>query len=330
MCRFCPWHTANSYGRQRMSHLFSSIRIGRKKLANRIVMGVTASGYALPDGFVEDALLHYYVRRAHGGVGLIVTEPLRVVPPDAQGIGAHIGIYADAFVPQLRFLAQAVHSQGARLLITLDEPAEAAEGSVWELRRLGEQFILAAWRALAANCDGVMLSAADGGVLHHLVSPQLNRRFDSYGGALAERLRLPLHIVEGIRTWMGNRLIIGFRIVAEDFTPGGISLQDARVIARRLVTAGVGLLDVTADTHSVNMPLARFPGWSVPLADGIKRVIPDVPVICSGSLGDPQLADSVIRDGSADLVMLRQALHTNPDWPRIAQATLFDQKKIDE
>ncbi len=311
-----------AYKRYIMPHLFSPLTIAHKKLPNRIVMGSGATGLAMTDGFVNDALLNYYVRRAHGGVGLIVTEPVRVVPPAASGIHAHIGLYDDAFVPQLRFLVQAVHSKGARLIVMLDEPCAAAEMNARELHTLAERFVQAAWRALAADCDGVMLSAADGGVLHTIISPHLNRRFDVYGGTLTERLRLPLQIIEGIHAWLGNRLIVGFRLIAHDFTTDGITLHDARVIARRVITAGVNLIDVTVDDHNTTVPVARFPGWTVPLADSIKRVVPEVPVMCSGLLGEPYLADSVIRDGSADLIMLRQTLRTHPDWPQTAYTTL--------
>lgn len=311
-----------AYERYTMPHLFSPVTIAHKKLPNRIVMGSCASGLAMADGFISDDLLSYYVRRAHGGVGLIVTEPVRVVPPAASGVHAHVGLYDDAFVPQLRFLVQAVHSKGARLILMLDEPCAAAEMNARELHTLAERFVQAAWRALAADCDGIMLSAADGGVLHTIISPHLNRRFDVYGGTLTERLRLPLQIIEGIHDWLGKRLIVGFRLIADDFTTDGITMQDARVIARRVVTAGVNLLDVTVDDQNTTVPVARFPGWMVPLAESIKRVVPEVPVMCSGLLGDPHLADSVIRDGSADLIMLRQTLRTHPDWPKTAYKTL--------
>jgi 2,4-dienoyl-CoA reductase-like NADH-dependent reductase (Old Yellow Enzyme family) len=126
--------------------------------------------------------------------------------------------------------------------------------------------------------------------------------------------------VEGARRWLGYRLIIGFRLLADEFTPGGMSLQDARVAAKRLTAAGVRLLDITAPLAVAQV--AHFPGWAVPLANSIKRVT-DVPVIGSGLLGDPQLADSVVRDGSVDLVMLAQALRDDPDWPRAARQSLL-------
>lgn len=284
-------------------------------------MGPAASGHAAVDGFITDALIAHYVQRAYGGVGLIITEAVRVDPPAPDSTRAHVGLYADAFVPQLQRLARAVHQGGAGLMVTLDASAEMAHASAATLETLAEQFTLAAWRALAAGCDGIFLSAADGGVLHILVSPLLNQRHDTYGGNVEGRLRLLQMIIEGMRDWLGRRLLIGVRLLADEFVPGGTSLHDARVIAKRVVAAGARLLDVTVDWRQ-EAPIAQFPGWCVPLANSVKRVIPDVPVICSGSMGDPHLADSVVRDGSVDLVMLGRTLRRDPDWPHAARAIL--------
>lgn len=284
-------------------------------------MAPLPSGYAAQDGFIGDNLYEYYLERAHGSVGLIITEPASIIPPPPGSKLAHLGLYDDVFVPQLRRLSQAVHGSNARLLIMLDAPGALARQNASRLRMLGTHFLRAAWRAQAADCDGIVLSAADRGVLHMLCSPLANKRSDLYGGSATNRLRLPLEIVEGVRTWLGNRFLIAFRLVAEEFVPEGISLQDARVYARRLVAAGVNLLDVTVDAHTP-LPVAQFPGWCVPLASGIKRVLPETPVINAGLLDDPLLADSVIRDGSIDLVMLEQALHDNPYWVHIARIVL--------
>jgi 2,4-dienoyl-CoA reductase-like NADH-dependent reductase (Old Yellow Enzyme family) len=305
-----------------MAHLFSPITIARTKLPNRIVLSPLPGGYAALDGFVDDALIEYYARFARGGVGLILTEPVRVVPPVPEETRAHIGLYADVFVPQLRRMVQVVHEHPTRIFALLDAPATYARSEPPALRTLAEHFILAAWRAMAAGFDGIMLSAADGGALHALVSPLHNRRYDAYGKTLDGRLLLPLVIIESIRRWLRLRLAIGFRLVADELTAGGMTLQDARMVASRVVGAGVHLLDVVADLENQSH-VARFPGWCVPLANGIKRVLPDVPVIGSGLLGEPYLADSVVRDGSIDLVMIGHTLLHNPEWPRLARSFLL-------
>lgn len=305
-----------------MDHLFSSLSISGIHLKNRIVMAPLVTSYASDDGTINDKLYEYYVRRAHGGVGLIVTEPARVLPPLRGTKYAHIGLYSNEFIPRLRRLSASVHGGGARLMLSLEAPAELAYSSIPSLQALVPYFIQAARRAIAARCDGVMLSSSDGGVLHALLSPLLNRRQDEYGLTNTGRLRLTLEIIEGIRKFLGPRLLLGFRLLAEEFDVEGINLQDARVIAKRLVSAGVNLLDVNVDKQT-EAPLARFPGWCIPLANSIKRFVPEVAVIGSGQLDDPLLADSVIREGSVDLVMVEQSLQQNPYWPHIAHILLL-------
>lgn len=297
-----------------MADLFSPLVIAGTVLPNRLVMAPATSGLATPDGFVSDALHDYYAERARGGVGMIVSEAMLVVPPADPAAPAHLGLYADAFVPALHRMVHAVQAAGTRMVLTLDAPATAATAPIHELIAVGDQFVVAAWRALAAGADGVMFTAADGGLLHSLFSPLSNQRDDAYGGSIDGRLRLAQELLEAIKNWLGRRLLLGFRLVAEEVAPGGISLPDARVVARRLVSAGVRLFDVTVLAGD-QTPLATFPGWCVPLANSIKRVTPEAPVICAGQLDEPFLADSVIRDGSVDLVMIDAPLRDDPAWP---------------
>jgi 2,4-dienoyl-CoA reductase-like NADH-dependent reductase (Old Yellow Enzyme family) len=253
-------------------------------------------------------------------VGLLISEPLLVTaPPEAR---PHLGIYDDAFVPSLAPLVRAVAAHGARLLFTLDAPVAPVGDST--LAPLGEAFLLAAWRAHAAGADGICFTAADGSLLHQLISPLYNRRDDAYGGSLENRLRFARELVEEVRRWVGRRLLIGFRLLADELTPGGLNLQDARIAAKRLTAVGVQLLDIAAP--AAGPQVARFPGWAIPLANSIKRIT-DVPVIGSGQLSDPLLADSVVRDGSVDLVMLGTALRADPDWPRRARERLAQKQK---
>lgn len=299
-----------------MPDLFSPLSVGGRTLANRIVRAPAPSGHAEASGFAGDALVAYYARRARGGVGLLLSEPLLAVRPDGPA-APHLGAYDDAFVPGLGQLVRAVSAHGASLLLSLEAPAALAHAA--DLAPAREALLLAAWRAHAAGADGVVLSAADDGLLHRLLSPRHNRRDDAFGGDLDGRLRLAREVIEGVRRWVGKRMLLGFRMLADELVPGGIELQEARGAAKRLSAAGVQLLDVAAPVAAPQV--ARFPGWALPLANSVKRIT-DVPVIGSGLLGDPLLADGAIRDGSVDLVMLRRALHDDADWPQRARERL--------
>jgi 2,4-dienoyl-CoA reductase-like NADH-dependent reductase (Old Yellow Enzyme family) len=310
-----------SYQGDHMASLFSPLVVASMELPNRLVMAPTPSGLAETAGFVTADIVTYYHERASTGLALIVSEPFQVVAPPVEHPHAHLGLYHDAFVPPLHSLVQAVHANHGRLLISLTAPADALNADPYALAWVGEQFLLAAWRAVAAGADGVMLSAVDNGLLHQLLSPLHNLREDHYGGAIHDRLRLAQEIVEGVRTWLGRRRLVGFRLPAEELTPGGLSLHDARVVARRLVAAGVQLLDVEV-INDPEAAVATFPGWSVPLVNSIKRIVPEVPVICAEPLDDPYLADSIISDGSVDFVTLDDVLEEDPRWPRYAARVL--------
>jgi len=301
--------------------------LGRVRLPNRLVYNAQPSGCATPDGFVGLDLATYYLARAQGGASLLVLEPTYVLPP-RDGATPHLGLYADAQVPDLHHCVNELHDAGAAVLVMLDQPLWTPQLTERELREIGEAFITAAWRVRASGADGIMLSTVDGGPFEQLISPLRNRRVDRYGGSVVGRSQLLREVVEGIDRWLGSQFIVGVRLNAEEFTPGGLSLQDTRLLATRLASAGVQLLEIQAQTAS-DTPIARFPGWCVPMAAGIKAVV-DIPVMVGGLLDDAELADSVIRDGGADLISIGARLRVEPDWPATAHTHLSQRAAFSE
>jgi 2,4-dienoyl-CoA reductase-like NADH-dependent reductase (Old Yellow Enzyme family) len=304
-----------------MLNLFSPLTFCRTRLRNRIVLTALPSGYAAPHGFVNSDLADYYLARAQSGLGMLVIEQTHVLPPPDDTL-PHLGLYADAHVTDLRQCVSAARRAGPMILVMLDQPLDLTQLTEAEIAEVGEAFIVAAWRARAVGADGVMFSCADGGPFEQLVSPLRNRRSDRYGGNTSGRLRLLLKVVEAVAAWMGSTFVVGVRLNVEEFTPGGLTLQDTRVIAKRLIATGVKLLEVSAEVNG-DTPVARFPGWRVPLAAEIKVVV-DVPVIVGGLSDDIWLANSVIRNGGADLVALNETLQMHPDWPQQAHALLAE------
>jgi 2,4-dienoyl-CoA reductase-like NADH-dependent reductase (Old Yellow Enzyme family) len=303
-----------------MLNLFSPLTLGRIRLPNRIVLAALPSGHAVPGGFAGSDLVRYYLACARGGPGMLVIEPTYVLAP-TDGTAPHLGLYDDAYIPELRRCISTARQAGPAVLVMLDQPLQLAGLDSRAIGAIGEAFVAAAWRARAAGADGVMFSCADGGPFAQLVSPLSNQRTDRYGGSLDGRLRLLLEVVEGIGARKAGAFIVGVRLNAEEFAPGGLTLHDARVIAQWLAGAGVKLLEVSA-AIGPDTPIARFPGWCVPLAAAIKAVV-DVPVMVGGLSEDVSLVNNVIREGSADLVALGEVLRARPDWPRYAWATLI-------
>lgn len=307
-----------------MAHLFSPLLLQATRLRNRIVLASYASELSTADGGVGTPLLRHYAERAAGGAALLLSEPCYVLPPLSPT--PHLGAYADSQVAGLSRLVQAATGQGAQAMLPLTFPASLHGWNQEQVARLGDAFVAAARRVHAAGACGVMLALADGEPLQQLASPRLNSRADAYGGDAEGRLRLALDVVEGIKSSCGAGFVLGLRLAVEEWQPGGITMADSRVIARRLVAAGVGLLDVTMEA-AADTSLARFPGWRVPLAASLKPLL-DVPVMVGGGLGEPLLADSVVRDGSVDLVALGSALRDDPQWPQAAMACIAAEQRL--
>lgn len=299
-------------------HLFRPLTVGNMRLPNRIALTSLPSGHVSADGLLNETLCNYYVERARQGAGLITFEPAYVVAPTTPT--PHLGLYNQHCEASFRTCIQQLRQSMVGVLIALDQPLTAADYDTDGLHSLADAWVAAALRAAAVGADGIMLSCADGGLFDQLLSPLTNQRTDDYGGSSTARSRLLCDVIERVMARLGRRFIVGVRLEIGEFRPGSLSLQDARVVAKRLVGTGVRLLEISAEAGD-DVLVARFPGWRVPLAAAIKAVV-DVPVMVGGLLADAELADSVIADGSADLVALGESLRTEPRWPHYAYAVL--------
>ena len=295
--------------------LFNPLRIGSIQLPNRIVFMPTASGLARQDGAVSAELAAFYAARAAGGAGMIVLEAGWPLAPAAVG-AAHIGLYHDALMPALAGCAKHIQRNGSRAFIRVDQPVAIDALTDETLHAIGRSWVAAAQRACDAGFDGVMLSCVDGGMFQRLLSPLTNQRSGLFGGSLEQRTRLLLETIERMAARLGSHPVIGLRLLADEFTPGGVTLQDARVVARRLTGAGVQLLEVYAPSSGA-APMAQFPGWRAPLAAAIRTLV-DVPIIVGDVNDDANFASSLIDDHSADLIAFDGLLCDDPAWPRRA------------
>ena len=102
----------------RFRHLISPGRIGKMTVRNRMVMPPMGTNYAADNGFVTERLVRYYEARAEGGTGLIIVE-VAAVAPEGKAVSHQVGLWADKFIPGLRYLAESIKKHGARAAIQL-------------------------------------------------------------------------------------------------------------------------------------------------------------------------------------------------------------------
>ncbi|MDP2953916.1 MAG: FAD-dependent oxidoreductase, partial [Chloroflexota bacterium] len=183
---------------------------------------------------------------------------------------------------------------------------------------LVEEFAQGARRLKEAGFDAVEIHGAHGYLICQFLSGYANQRQDKYGGDLPRRSRFAVEVVARTREVVGTGFPIVFRLSADEYVPGGLTLDETKVIARLLEEAGVDALSVSAGNYDsfewVVQPMIMPRGALLPLAQGIKQAV-HVPVIAAGRLNDVKLAEKVLEEGKADFVGMGRPLLADPDLP---------------
>jgi 2,4-dienoyl-CoA reductase-like NADH-dependent reductase (Old Yellow Enzyme family) len=186
--------------------------------------------------------------------------------------------------------------------------------SAVHIREVTGAFVAAARRALDAGFQVIEIHSAHGYLLHEFLSPLSNRRTDAYGGALENRSRLLREVVGGIRQVWPDRLPLFVRISATDWVEGeGWDLEQSVQLARHLGTEGVDLIVCSSGGTVPNVKIPVGAGYQVPFAERIRR---DAGIL-AGALGmitTAEQADTILRTGQADLVVLAREFLRDPYW----------------
>jgi 2,4-dienoyl-CoA reductase-like NADH-dependent reductase (Old Yellow Enzyme family) len=212
------------------------------------------------------------------------------------------------------------HTVGASPLGYADWPAPH-ELSSRELAELAQAWAAAAVRAVSAGFEVIELHAAHGYLLHQFLSPLSNRRSDGYGGDLAGRARLLYEVVDAVRAALPEDRPLFVRLSATDWVEGGLSLEEVAEVGRQLAGRGVDLIDVSSGGNSPDQQIVLGPGYQVPFARAIKRAS-GLPVAAVGLITEPEQAEQILLESSADAVLLARALLREPSWPQRAARAL--------
>lgn len=328
--------------------LFSEITTRGVTLPNRIVMAAMSTGLSDERGWITDEQVAYYAERARGGVGLVVVEFACVASQFGISEATQVTLDDDGAIPGHARLVAAIKAEGAVAGLQLQMPGQFAarrEGLVPvapsdvrsrrdntlrarglradEVEDVVRYFGEAAARAAAAGYDVIELHGAHGYLLHAFMSPAMNHRDDAWGGDLDGRLAFPRAVISAVRAAIGDRPLL-YRLSAEDYMTGGLTIDDMVTIAPLLVAAGVDGIDVSTGSIAGSLertidPMSRE-GWRFELTRRIKDAV-DVPVAGIGSRW-PRTAEAALAAGDVDLIALGRPLLADPAWAAKARGDL--------
>ena len=342
--------TAPETARGQFKHLFTPFRIGSFTVRNRILSTAHLSNFAV-QGLPSERHLNYWVSKAKGGIGLMVTED-QAVHPSGGSEPYVIQAYRDGCIEPFRRITTAVHQHGAKMVAQLWHPGSAffpqrEEGlPLWsagpvpasfhiesahemdegDIQELLQSFASAAVRMREAGFDGVELMGAHGFLVEQFLSLRTNRRTDEYGGSEENRIRFVRELIDAVRAAVGPDFTVGIRVSGDQFQPRGLTLDDMKGVASALASSGkLDYISVTVGLGgSVIPPMYVAPAAFVYLAAGIKEMV-DIPVFCVGRIVDPLKAEDILAKNQADMVGMTRANICDPELPNKAREGRLDE-----
>ncbi len=333
-------------------HLFSGIKIGNCDISNRIVS--TGHHTYLSDGSPDERLVAYHEARAKGGAGLIVSEIVAV--HETAGFSRDLLKAVDrGVIPDYARLVKVCHDNGTRIFAQLFHPGReilSAWGGMlpvaWAPSAVpNERFhimpkpmpvrliegIIAGYGQTAsilaeAGFDGFEIVASHGYLPAQFLNPRVNLRDDDYGGDFARRMRFVRETVDAVRQAATGRAV-GLRVSGSEMDADGLNDEEMLDICTA-IAGDVDYLSVVAGTSaslggSVHIvpPMGLDHAYAAPLAAAIKSAV-DIPVVVTGRVNQPQVAEQIIAQGQADLCGMTRALICDPAMPAKAKAGAID------
>jgi 2,4-dienoyl-CoA reductase-like NADH-dependent reductase (Old Yellow Enzyme family)/thioredoxin reductase len=323
--------------------LLQPFKLKHLTLRNRII--VTSHEPAYPeDGMPKGRYRAYTVERAKGGVAMTMTAGSAAVSKDSPPVFNNLLAYKDEIVPWISEMTDAVHEQGAAIMIQLthlgrrtrwdkgdwlpvlapSHHREAAHRAFpkkledWDIERIIKDFADAAERMKAGGMDGVEVEAY-GHLIDQFISPLTNELDGPYGGPLENRMRFCFDVFRAMRKRVGDDFILGVRYTADERLAGGTGKEEGLEISRRLKESGLidylniirghidtdpGLTDVIPIQGMASAPHLDFAGEI--------RAATAFPTFHAAKIQDVATARHAIASGKVDMVGMTRAHMTDP------------------
>ena len=355
------WFQKQAGGKPGRRPMFAPFALRDMALKNRIVMSPMAQ-YKAVDGCPTDWHFVHYAERAKGGAGLIYSE-MTCVSAEGRITPGCPGLYAPEHEVAWRRLADFVHAETtAKLCIQIGhsgrkgstcipweglmdaplpqgnwptmaasaipyKPANAAPKAMdrADMDAVKAQFVASTEMAARAGVDMIEMHAAHGYLLATFISPITNKRTDSYGGSLENRMRYPLEVFAAMRAAWPAEKPMSVRISAHDWIDGGVNPDEAVEVARLFRAAGADIIDVSSgQTDPAEKPIyGRM--FQTPFSDRIRNEA-GIPTMTVGNISDYDQVNGILMAGRADLVCLARMHLADPYWTLHAAVAQGDEE----
>jgi 2,4-dienoyl-CoA reductase (NADPH2) len=237
-----------------------------------------------------------------------------------QGTSRHTGVQpvsctAEAYVTADEDMPEGMKFPGG---LRGEMPREL---TIAEIEALENEGASSALRVVAAGFDGMEIPCHHGYLALSFLSPRINKRKDSYGGNLENRMRFILNSIRKTRDKVGPDFPIGVRLCAAEHVEGGLTCQELVEVAVILEKEGVDFIDLADGVYEKHRYISPEKDGTL-LEHGepqaFKKVL-QIPVI-TPSIHDPDMAETAIKKGQTDMIAMGRQLLADPEWANKVKA----------
>lgn len=315
-------------------NLLTPLSLGSCEAINRVMFGPHVTNLGDDERRFTARHTAYYLRRAVGGCGIVVTEGASVHGSDWPYERAPLAIRCAA---GWREIADACHEHETLVIASLDHAGGQGSSAynqlpLWAPSRVPEVnsretpkwmepddiaavvagFAAGAKVAMDAGCDGVELNAGQHSLLRQFLSGLTNQRDDLWGH---DRLLFARETIAAVRP---HTPVLGLRLCCDELAPwAGITPDVAPQIAASLVAAGVDyLVVVRGSIYSAEKTRPDFhepTGFNTDVCRAVKTAVASTPVFLQGSIVDNRQAEWALDEGICDGVEMTRAQIAEPD-----------------
>lgn len=325
-----------------MTTLFDELQIGSMILKNRTFMAPMSLGYGDQTGIPTLQEQAYWLERAKGEVGCIITDATSV-DPNTPYLGNTLCFRSEESIVEYKKFTDKIHEYGTKIIPQITHPGpesissffgvtpisssgylnsmyqKTRELKVEEIPNIISMYANTSYQAKQAGFDGIELHCAHGYMLlGSFLSPLKNKRTDEYGGDLMHRARLLFEVIEAIKSKCGAEFPIILRMSGSEKIAGGNTVENMLQLIPELEKRGVDAFEISGGSQ-YELPNKIMPSHGEECATNLKEAlrikeISHIPVLLVGKINEAKLARSLVEEEKVDGIVLGRALLADVDF----------------
>ena len=315
-------------------NLLKPLDLGFISLENRVVMGSMHTG--LEELGDWERIAEFYSERARGRVALMVTGG---IAPNFEGavLPGAASMTTEKDVDNHKLVTKSVKENGGKIIMQIlhagryaysDKavapsavkspispfvPEELSEDGI---KKQIFDIVETAKRAKQAGYHGVEIMGSEGYLINQFIVTHTNKRNDLWGGSYFNRIKFPIEIVKQVRKAVGSEFIIMFRLSMIDLVPNGSNWEEVVLLAKEIELAGASIINSGIGWHEARVPTIATSVPKRAFSWVTKKLMGEVniPIITSNRINSPEVAETVLADGCADMVSMARPFLADPDF----------------